>query len=106
MLQQHGRVLGEIPVVKYQQEFGAVGTESLNGMGDAGGEIPEIALFGVADKASALVVDGSNSRGAVEHDGPLGGGVPMQFANASGGESHVDSGHGLGDGQLSDCDFA
>ncbi len=63
-------------------------------MRNAGGEIPEVTFAHVVDEALAFRVEAGDAGVAVKHDGPLGGSVPVKFANAAGGEAHVDSGDG------------
>src|SRR5215471_19936380 len=75
-------------------------------MWDAGREIPEIAFEDVADKAAAFDVDGSDPCGAVEHDRPFRGLVPVQFADTYGLEPHIHARQLLGNGKLAGRDFA
>ena len=104
--EQHGLVLGEVAIIKHQQEFAAVGSESLDRVGNAGGEKPEIVFFDVGHEALALRIDAGDAGVAIEHEGPFRGGVPMQLADAAGGEPHVHSGQTLGDGKFAQRDFA
>src|SRR5271156_6034027 len=87
--QEHGFVFREIAIVEDQQEFAAVGSESLNGMGNARREKPEFVFFHVGDEAFAVRIDAGDAGGAVKHERPFRRGVPMQLANASGGEAHI-----------------
>lgn len=75
-------------------------------MRNAGGEKPQIAVFDVGDEAPAIRIDAGDSSLAVEHERPFRGGVPVQLADASGGQSHVDSGQALGHRKLPFGDFA
>src|SRR5277367_1836667 len=45
-------------------------------------------------------------RGAVEHEGPFGGSMPVQLADAAGGEAHVHTGESFGNRQFALCDLA
>src|SRR6202042_706324 len=55
--QQKRAVLIEVAIIEDEEEFAAVGTETLDRMGNAAGEIPEIADADVVDKVTALRVD-------------------------------------------------
>lgn len=61
-------------------------------MGEAGGEEPEVAFFKVGNEAAALRVDGGYAGVAVEHEGPFGGGVPVEFSDAAFDEAHINAG--------------
>src|ERR1700736_1322889 len=104
--QQHRLGLGEVTIVEYEQKFATVGVKTLNRMRQAAGEKPKIAIFCIGDKAFAAFVDRRDPRGAVKHDGPFRGGVPMQLPPAAGCESHIYAGHIFGDGQLTPGDLA
>ena len=95
--EQDGGVLGKVAVVENQQELSAVGIQSLNRVRNSRGEIPKIVFLYVGDEALAVGVDRGDSRASIQHERPLRGGVPMEFAHAAGGEPHVHAGHGLGD---------
>ena len=76
-----------------------MGPQSLDRVRNAGWEILEIAFIRVLYKASAVVVDRGDSGAAVEHDGPFGSSVPVQFSNSSCLRSHVYAGKIFRDGQ-------
>src|ERR1700719_762757 len=61
---------------------------------------PKVVFLRVGDKTLAIRIDRRNPRRPIKHDGPFGGGVPMQLPHASGGESHVYPRQGLGDRQF------
>src|SRR5256885_14888248 len=50
--EQERVILVEIAVVEHQQELGAVRTETLDRMGNAGGEAPQVAHADVVDEVS------------------------------------------------------
>ena len=93
--EEDGLVFGKVAVVEDEHELGAVGRKSLNGVRNAGREVPEIAFFDVGYKTFSIAVDARNARAAVEHVGPLRGGVPVELADAAGGEAHVHAREGL-----------
>ena len=82
------------------------GRQSLNRMGNSGREVPEVAFFHVGDEALAVRIDARDARAAVQHVGPLRGGVPVQFAHATGGEAHVHAGKRLRNRKLAHRHFA
>ena len=69
-------------------------------------KVPEIAFGHVADEALAVGIKAGDARVSVQHEGPFRSGVPVQFANASGGQSHVDAGNRFGNRKLPDRYFA
>lgn len=71
-------------VVKHQQKLGAVGTETLDGMGNAGRKIPQIARFDVRNKTAPILIEAGDPRVAVYNKGPFSGKMPMQFAHPAG----------------------
>src|SRR5580658_4970838 len=104
--EQDGLVFRKVAIVEHQQKLATVGIQTLNGMWNAGGEIPKIAFRDVADKTLAVGIKAGDASVSVEHDGPLGSGVPVQLSYAPGGQSHVDTGDRLGDRKLAHCDLA
>ena len=94
--QQERVVFVEIAVVEDQQEFAAVRTEALDRVRNAARKIPEIADADVVDEIAALRIDRGDAGSAVEHVGPFGRLVPMQFAHAAGIQAHVHAGDILG----------
>jgi len=89
-----------VAVVKDEQELGAVLAQALQGVGDAAGEVPQVALLEVVDEVAALVVEGRDADLAVEDVGPLGLLVPVQLADDAAVEAHVDAGQLDAGGQL------
>ena len=87
--EKHGRIFRKVAVVEDQQEFGAVRIQSLNRMRNSGRKIPEISFFHVGHEAAAVGINRGDPRVSVEHDGPLAGRVPVQFADAACGEPHI-----------------
>lgn len=103
---QHSLIFRKIAIVEDKKEFTTVRIQALNGMQDTSGEIPEIAFADVGDKALAFNIEPGDARVAVQHDRPLGSSVPVQFAYASRGQSHVDTGNRFQNWTVADCDFA
>ena len=60
--EQNGLVFGEVAVVEDQQKFAAVGGESLDGVGDAGWEKPEVVVADVGDETFTFGVDAGDAR--------------------------------------------
>jgi hypothetical protein len=100
--QHKGRLLGKVTVVKDEQEFGAVLAQALQRVGDAAGEVPQVALLEVAKVGASLVVEGGDADLAVEDVGPLGLLVPVQLANDARVEAHVDRGQLAASAELTD----
>ena len=90
--QQKRVVLVEVAIIEDEEEFAAVGTEALDRMGNAAGEIPEIADADVVDKVPALRVDRRDAGRAVEHVRPFRLLVPMKLADPAGIQPHVHAG--------------
>ena len=90
--EQKRAVLVEVAIIEDEEEFAAVRTEALDRMGNAAGEIPEIADADVVDKVTALRVDRRDARRSVKHVGPFRLLVPMKLADAAGIEPHVHAG--------------
>ena len=82
--EQHRLIFREVAVVKHQQKLGAVGIQSLNRMWNPRRKIPEIAFRYVGHKALAFQVNRRDARISVQHQGPLGSRVPMQFSDTAG----------------------
>ena len=87
--QERGVVLGESAVVEHQKEFASVRSESLQRVRHAGREVPEVARCHVAHKRRSVEVQRGQSAIAVEHQRPFVRLVPVEFADAAGGEPHV-----------------
>ena len=64
------------------------------------GKNPQIIFADVPNKDFSVRVDERYPGVAVQHVSPFVGGVPVQFAIASGREPHVDAGNVLGRGKL------
>jgi len=86
---QEGVVLVKISVVEYQKEFTTVRTETLDGMRNAGGEIPQISDTNVINEIPPLRIDCRDARAAIKHVGPFRSFVPVQFAHGSGIQPHI-----------------
>ena len=75
-------------------------------MRNAARKIPEIADADVVDEVVSLGIDRGDAGGAVEHVGPFGRLVPMQFAHAAGVQAHVHAGDVLGNPEFAHGDLA
>jgi hypothetical protein len=102
---QKGIVFIELAVIEDQKEFAAIRIETLDRMRHTRWEIPEVADADIIDESAPLRVDRRDARGAVEHVGPFGSLVPMQFANATGIQTHVHSGDVLGNPKFAHGDL-
>ena len=100
--QQEGFILVEVAVIEDEQELGSLSLMCLDRMGDAGREVPEIALTHIVLEGMTILVDGGDPHPALEHESPLGRLVPVQFPDRAGLESHVDAGKLGGDGHFAD----
>src|SRR5437868_3509677 len=69
-------------------------------MWNPAGEIPQIVFLRIRNKTLAVAINGRDPCRPVEHDRPFVRRVPVQFANASGCESHIYACQGLRDWQL------
>src|SRR3979490_3567605 len=74
-------------------------------MRDTARKIPEIADADVIDEGVSLGVNGCDAGAAVQHKGPFGLLVPMQFANAAGVQAHIHAGNVLGNTEFSHGDL-
>src|ERR1700724_955200 len=63
-------------------------------------KVPKVAFVHVRYKALAVRVNRGDSRASIKHEGPLRSGMPVQFANTSAGEPHVNPGYRFRDWQL------
>ena len=104
--EQEGVVLAEGAVVEHQEELAAVRAEALDGVRQAGREVPQVADPEVVHEAAAFRIDDGDARVAVQHVRPLGFLVPMHLADGAGVEAHVDAGHVGRDRQLAHGDLA
>ena len=59
---QERRLLAEIAVVEDEQELAAVALQSLDRVGDAGREVPDVALADIVLEGVAFLVDGGDPR--------------------------------------------
>ncbi len=89
--EQNRFVFREVAFVEYKEKLGTIGVQSLNGVRNPGGKIPEIAFGYIGDEALAVEINRRDARVSVKHQGPLGSGVPMQFTDASGCQPHIDT---------------
>ncbi len=97
LVEQQRVVFGRAAVVEAQDELGAVLADALQGVRQAGGEIPEPAFAHVLDIGAALGVDRRHAHRALADIGPFRRLVPVQLADAAAGQAHVDAGNLLGD---------
>ena len=74
-------------------------------MREAGGEVPEISRGDVVDKHLSVGLHHANARLARQHDGPLVGQVPVQFAEGPRFQPHVHAGQILRRRQLAGGDL-
>src|ERR1700681_4686656 len=75
-------------------------------MRNPAGKKPKVVFLHIGDKTLSLRVNRRNPRCPVKHDGPFARRVPMQLPDAAGGESHVYTSQGLGDGQFPNSHLA
>src|SRR5713226_7412459 len=87
-------------LIEDQEELASVWLQALDRMRKAGREIPQIALAHVVDKDRPIGIQYRNAGISIEHDGPLIGCMPMQFAKASSRQAHVDARYVCGGRQL------
>jgi hypothetical protein len=103
--QEEGLVLGEVAVVEDEQEL-TTGIETLDRVGDARREVPQVATEHVRDEVPAGGVDGGDARRPGDHVGPLGLLVPVHLADSAGLEAHVDPRELGRHGELARCHLA
>jgi len=87
--EEYGFVFGKVAVIEDEKKFASVRPQALNGMRNARRKKPQIVFLDVGDKTFAFQIDAGDAGISVQHEGPLGSGVPMQFAASAGGEAHV-----------------
>src|SRR5882724_2824599 len=85
-------VFRKYSLIESQQKLASVWPQTLDRVRKASWEIPQIALADVVDKNRPVRIEQGNACISVEHNGPLIGCMPMQFAKATRGEAHVDAG--------------
>src|SRR6266852_7683245 len=78
-------------LIEDQEELASVWHKALDGMRIARWEIPQIALAHVVDKDCSIRIQYRDAGISIEHDGPLIGCMPMQFAKAASRQAHVDA---------------
>ena len=98
-------VLVEVAIIEDEEEFATVGTEALDRMGNAAGEIPEIADADVVDKVTALRVNRRDAGRSGEHVRPFRLLMPVKLANAARIQPHVHAGDCFRNTKLSGCDL-
>ena len=98
---QEGRILVEVAVVEDEQELATVPLESLERVGDAAREVPDVALADIVLEGMTVPVDGGDPHPALEHEPPLVRNVPVHLPDRAGLEPHVDAVQRLGNVQLS-----
>jgi len=76
------------------------------GCGIPGGKCQRSLSFTPMTKLLPPDIDAGNARGAVAHNGPLRGGVPVKLADASCRQTHIHSGQSFGDWEFMHGDFA
>ena len=74
------------------EEFGPLG-ESLDGVGQSGGKIPDVSCVEIVVGGLTVSIDGADSDAAVEDVGPFVVLVPMEFAVGVWGHLHVYASH-------------
>ncbi len=90
--EKEGAVFGEVAFIEHQQELATIRLKALNGMGKTRRKQPQVALAHVVDEHRAVGIHHRDASVAIEHDGPLICGMPVQFAEAAGSEPHVYAG--------------
>src|SRR6476660_9738474 len=95
-------VLREVAVIKHQQELDSL-FQPLDGVGDTGREVPDVARADVVNEVAPLGVNRGDAATAGEHVAPFGLLVPVHLTDTSGLEAHVQTGHFGGDRQLTHC---
>src|SRR5208283_6181446 len=73
---QEGRILVEVAVVEDEQELATVPLESLERVGNAAREVPDVALANIVLEGVTFPVDGGDPHPALEHEPPLVRNVP------------------------------
>jgi hypothetical protein len=91
---QEGVELACRAIVEADDELATVWSEALQRMRIARRKIPNVTFLDVRDVWQALWVEHRDSAIAVGHKRPFGRLVPMQFADATGGQSHIHAGDG------------
>src|SRR5580658_4796533 len=76
-------VFREGSFVEDQKKFATVGTKALDRVRISSGKEPEVAFADVTDEDGAVGVEDGDAGIAIEHEGPLVGGVPVKFAVAA-----------------------
>jgi hypothetical protein len=92
--------LRKIAVIENEHELASIGIQALNRVRDSRGKKPKIIFAHVGDETFAVQIDGGNPRVSVKHDGSFAGRVPMQLAEATCRQPHVNTSQGLRDGKL------
>src|SRR5438270_10985410 len=87
-------------LIEDQEELASVWPQALDRMRKAGRKIPQIALAHVVDKDRPIRIQYRDPGIPIEHDGPLIGGMPMQFAKTASRQAHVDAGYFCGGWQF------
>lgn len=98
---EEGVFLGEGAVVEDEEEFAAL-FEGLDAGRGSGWKESHVALFDVVDESFAVFVDGLDSSAAIEHQRPLVGFVPVQFAVGMWEKAHVNTSHCCCIGEIGD----
>src|SRR6185312_15775283 len=96
----------EVAAIESQEEMTGFIAEALEHVAVAFGEVPDIALVEVVCRGGAVGGDDGGSHAAFEDIGPFrGDGVPVEFAEGAGVETHRDAGDALRDGEFFYCRF-
>jgi hypothetical protein len=93
---QEGLLFREGGVVEDEQELAAIAFQPLDRMGDAGREIPEVALGDIILKGATLLVNGSDARRAFQQERLFCRLVPVHLPYGPGFQPHVGTGQGSG----------
>src|SRR6267154_4033271 len=98
--EKHCTVFRKHTLIEDQEELASIRPQTLDRMRKTGREIPQIALAHVVDKDCPIKIQYRDAGISVEHDGPLIGCMPMEFAKAASRQTHVDAGYVCGGRQF------
>jgi hypothetical protein len=103
---REGAELGEITVVEHQHESAGARPDPLDRMAVPAGEVPDVSGPEINDLAPVLWIDGGDAAASFDHIRPFGGvGMPVQLAQGSRLECHINAGKLLRDRKLLDIGF-
>src|SRR5258707_6480903 len=89
--EQECTVFRKHTLIEDQEELASVRSQALYRMREAGREVPQVALAHVVDKDRPIRIQQRDASISVEHDGPLIGCMPMEFAKAASSQAHIDA---------------